>query len=90
MFCYADDLLLCSLTATGLQNMINIANRYIYNFGLSFNPSKTECLIYGPCTLEPHPKWTLNEVILNEVDHVNYLGVTLSYRKPSLHAMNRI
>ena len=28
VFCYADDLMLASLTVTGLQTMINVANRY--------------------------------------------------------------
>ena len=28
VFCYADDLLLCSTTVTGLQTLINEANTY--------------------------------------------------------------
>ena len=28
VFCYADDLLLCSLTLSGLQKLINVANKY--------------------------------------------------------------
>ena len=37
-FCYADDLLLCSLIVTGSRQMINV---FIYSHvnGLSFNPS---------------------------------------------------
>ena len=30
-FCYADDILLCSLSVTGSQEMINIATEYIEN-----------------------------------------------------------
>ena len=44
-FCYADDMLLCSLTVTGSQQMINMANEFISSHGLSFNPSKTECIL---------------------------------------------
>ena len=90
VFCYADDLLLCSLTPTGLQNLIDTANRYITEYGLSFNPAKTECMIFGPCTLESRPKWELNSINLKETDSIKYLGVTLSYRKPYLHIQERI
>ena len=47
LFVYADDILLTSLTATGLQTMINVAHKYITDHGLRFNPSKTECTIFG-------------------------------------------
>ena len=60
VFCYADDLMLASLTVTGLQTMINVANRYITEHGLQFNPNKTECVIFGRSTLQPHPEWELN------------------------------
>ena len=36
VLCYADDVMLASLTVTGLQNMINIANRYITDHGLRY------------------------------------------------------
>jgi hypothetical protein len=64
-FCYADDLLLTSLTATGLQCLINVANKYITKHGLRFHPDKTECSMFGPCHLEPRPIWNINET-----DHV--------------------
>ena len=47
VFCYADDILICSLSASGLQTLINEANRYICDHGLLFNPNKTECIIFG-------------------------------------------
>ena len=90
VFCYADDLMLASLTVTGLQTMINVANRYITEHGLQFNPKKTECVIFGRSTLQPHPEWELNGNKLTETDSVTYLGVTLSYVKPNMHVDNRI
>ncbi len=42
VFCYADEILICSLTVSDLQKIIDIANMYITSHGLSFNPSKTE------------------------------------------------
>ena len=89
VFCYADDLMLASLTVTGLQTMINVANRYTTEHGLPFNPKKVDCVIFGRSTLQPHPKWELNGTKLTETDSVTYLGVTLSCVKPNIHVDNR-
>ena len=45
VFCYADDLVLTSLSVTGLQDLINSAKSFIVSHGLNFNPSKTVCTI---------------------------------------------
>ena len=90
VFCYADDLMLTSLTVTGLQKIIDLANRYITDHGLKFNPNKTECAIFGKDMLYPHPEWVLNGVMLNENDKVTYLGVTLSNNKRNEHIDSRI
>jgi hypothetical protein len=90
VLCYADDLLLCSLSVTGLQEMIKVANRFITDHGLSFNPNKTECCIFGNCTLSPDPKWYLNNIQLKNNDSIQYLGVSLSHVNQSLHSQNRI
>ena len=37
-FGYADDALLTSITATGLQALITCAVNYVSKYGLSFNP----------------------------------------------------
>ena len=79
VFCYADELMLASLTFSGLQHIIDVANKYITEHRLRFNPSKTECTIFGNCNLAPHLDWMLNSVKLKESDSVNYLGVTLSH-----------
>ena len=90
VFCYADDLLVTSLTATGLQNLIHVANEYIISHGLRFNPAKTECTIFCQCYLQPRPQWSLNNIALNECDNIKYLGVNLSYIKPDTHSNTRI
>ena len=90
LFVYADDILLTSLTATGLQTMINVADKYITDHGLRFNPSKTECTIFGKCHLDPPPEWRLGGTHLVQTNSVNYLGVTLSHCKPHEHVDKRI
>ena len=74
--------MLTSLTATGLQTMINVADKYITDHGLRSNPSKTECTIFGKCHLDPPPEWRLGDTHLVQTNIVNYLGVTLSHYKP--------
>ena len=74
VFCYADDVQLCSLTASGLQYLINTATAYIESHGLRFNPSKTSCVLFGPHTLQTRPEWYMNGVHLDETDTINYLN----------------
>jgi hypothetical protein len=75
--CYADDLLLCSLTVTGLQKLKDEANMNITTHGLCFNPTKTKCVTFGKCLFSER-KWELDGVHLDEVDHVIHLGVVLA------------
>ena len=69
VFCYADDLLLCSLTVSGLQKLINIANKYILEHGLAFNPAITRCMTFGRKTLTSAPLWNINDEHLGIYDH---------------------
>ena len=66
VFCYADDLILTSLSVTGLQTLINMASRYIVSHGLKFNPTKTICTTFGRCTFANSPHWKLNGSILRD------------------------
>jgi hypothetical protein len=75
--CYADDLLLCSLTVSGLQKLINYADEYISGHGLRFNPSKTICMVYGKHWLTSDPKWTIKNEQLTNRDSITYLGTVL-------------
>jgi len=80
-FCYADDLLLSSLTVTGLQSMINYCSSYISQHGLTFNASKTVCTTLGPSHFVNTPFWTMDNVQLTNQGHVNYLGAVISNEK---------
>ena len=44
LICYADDILLCSTTVTGLQKMINIASDYIHKMGLELPLFLKQCV----------------------------------------------
>ena len=77
VFCYADDILLYSTTISGLQTLINVANKYITEHGLRFNPDKTLCMTLGKSNF-PKRQWCLNGVELKETTSLKYLGVYLS------------
>ena len=85
--CYADDLLLCSLTIIGLQLLINEANNYITQHGLRFNPLKTTCVTFGKCSYTR--RWTLDGTTLQEVNEVKHLGVILANNSRS-HGESRM
>ncbi len=92
VFCYADDILLCSTTVTGLQKLINLANRYISYQGLSFNPAKTKCMVFGKCYLDRQPSWVLNRSALDVQCNggLKYLGATLSAKCGKQHVQDRV
>ena len=86
IFCYADDLLLTSTTASGLQKLITYVNDRICNLGLSFNVQKTSCIIFGKNYLV-EPSWSLNNCNIAIVNDINYLGATLC-NKPDMSAVH--
>ena len=91
VFCYADDILLFSLTSSGLQVLINYANNYIVEHGLRFNPAKTFCSTFGKNRFVNEPTWSLNNHTLSSVENLTCLGVNLSSNlKGKRHADERI
>ena len=86
--CYADDILLCSLTTAGLQRLIDAADKYITEHGLRFNPLKTTCVTFGKSPF-PNKRWHLQNTPLSETSHVKHLGVILANDDRS-HAESRI
>ena len=75
--CYADDLLLCSLSVPGLQTLIKDANDFITRHGLSFNPSKMKCVMFGQSSFQ-HKRWYLEGIRLEEDEHITHFGVIMA------------
>ena len=92
IFCYADDILLASLTVSGLQRLIDKSNTYIINHGLLFNPKKTICSMFGSCPFVVQPSWYITNTALKVSDSIDHLGVALSNNidNDKLHISNRI
>jgi len=79
-----------STTPSGLQALLDVAAVEIIKLGLNFNPKKTSCLALGKCSYTQSPSWTLNGEILNVVDELTYLGITLSNNQSHQHVQDRI
>ena len=88
-FCSADDLLLTSLSVTGLRKLIDTVGSYIIAHGLNFNATKTICTSLGAKHFETTPEWYLNGSVLREEAAVAYLGTVLS-SNPKFHFDTRI
>ena len=58
VFCYADDVLLLSVTPKGLQNLIDAADNYVSRNGLGFNSLNSICVTYGKSKLGTS-KWNI-------------------------------
>jgi hypothetical protein len=73
---YADDLVLLSESANGMQNAINKLQSYCDRWGLTVNAQKTNILV-----INSQKKVQINPIIdgksINCVDEVSYLGVTI-------------
>ena len=73
-FCYADDIMLSSLTASGLQTLISAANRYITAHGLKFNPTKTYTTFGKKNIPAPESNLEYKWKNLKETDRVPHSG----------------
>ena len=77
---YADDLVILSPSAKGLQKLLNICSKYGEEHDIMFNHKKTECM-YFPVegrALINVPKVFLNLHLLRWVTKYKYLGTILT------------
>ena len=87
--CYADDLLLTSLTTTGLQKLIDKANDYVLRHGISFNANKSTCVVFGKNYFNSPLQWKINAETVVVSKSINHLGVILC-NSPKYHVEKRI
>ena len=90
VFCYADDIVLSSTTASGLQNLIAVADNYIDKHGLRFNPSKTKCIIHGKNPFISTPEWFIKNSPLEICDNISYLGAVIGNGGNNEHINSRL
>ncbi len=73
VFCYADDILLLSVTPKGVQKLIDAANCFITGHGLGFSHSQSICVVFGISKLSCL-RWYVKGLALPICDSVKYLG----------------
>lgn len=78
--CYADDMVLISPTAIGLQTLINTCCKYANKHDIIYNKIKTQCMSILPKRLRsiPDPLITLQGHPLQFVNEFPYLGHIIS------------
>jgi hypothetical protein len=87
---YADDISLFTLTATGLQDMINCCTRYAEEWRLSFGVKKSKCMIIGKQILSEDPKFYLGSNVMCNVNNLDILGITFNKSGTAdTHIVNR-
>ena len=78
---YADDLTLLCPTATGLQKLVDICEQYAKDYGMSFNPLKSVCILFsrGKYNMDTVPQIKLEGEILSWKQYVKHLGNYISH-----------
>ena len=74
---YADDIVLLSRTEEGLQNAIDITEKYCEKWRLTINHSKTKSMVFSPGNQKIKASFTINEKVLENVKEFKYLGITV-------------
>ena len=76
---YADDICLMAPSPAALQELINICYDFSVRNDLSFNSSKSYCMVFRPklCKLSC-PLLYMDSQVLKYADNVKYLGFTFS------------
>ena len=75
---YADDIVLLSTTAAGLQEKQNKLRNFCHDWGLEVNVTKTKVLIFNKAGRLLEDKFHFDENCLENVRQYRYLGVHFS------------
>ena len=74
---YADDIVLLSMSANGLQKSIDVFKQYTYRWGLEINPKKTKIMVFNKRRTDSLAFWYGKNKI-DIVDSYTYLGIQIT------------
>ena len=80
---YADDLILLSDTAEGLQKQINKLSKYCEKWRLNINLKKSKIMIFNRGNKLIKSEFTINEKVLENVKSMKYLGFKINAKNCS-------
>ena len=86
---YADDLVLCSLNATGLQKQLHKLEEYCIQWGLEVNIKKTKILYFGRKDTN-YPKIYYLKQNLEFSDCYKYLGILIHNKKANTEIVKNL
>lgn len=75
MLIFADDLVLLSTSAIGLQKMIDVLAEYCREWRLSLNADKTKVIEFRKGRKNTEFEWNINGVVIERVKDFKYLGL---------------
>ena len=80
---YADDTVLIAPSASGLQKLLLLCEKFAENYDILFNVTKTVCMCVKPpkSRILELPRIYLNSKLLDYVSSYTYLGVVMSDNK---------
>ena len=80
---YADDLIILSDSPEGLQKQIDKLNNYCDKWKLNINMKKTKAMIFNRGNKLINAKFSINNVVLENVRSMKYLGFTITSKNCS-------
>ena len=87
---YADDIILVSTSAHGLQTKLAILEKYCNDWCLTVNPYKTKVLVFNKAGRHIRLKFNYKDYELECVQHCKYLGVYFSASGTFSFAQNEL
>ena len=80
---YADDIVLISTSAEGLQKAIDITHKYCQEWKLEVNHKKTKCITFTKGTQREKVVFKIGNKILENATEMKYLGITVGKKNCS-------
>ena len=87
---YADDLVLLSLSAKGLQNSLNHLSEFCKRWKLNVNVQKTKVIKFSKCGRLATESFHISNLEVEKVKQCKYLGVVLASSGTFTYAKNNI
>jgi hypothetical protein len=87
---YADDVLLISESANGLQNALNAFNLYCKQWKLKVNTNKTKIMVFSKRKFELIVFLLFDNTKLELCEDISYLGITFNYNGSFIKAKNKL
>ena len=85
---YADDLIILSESASGLQNCLNVVGKFCSTWGLDINYNKSKVMVFSKSSKLFDFPFTINNIALECVREYKYLGIIFSLNGSFTKALN--